>query len=41
MTNYTRLENIFLVANLNNDQHVALERATYYFESPSIATALE
>ena len=38
MTNYTRLENIFVVVNLNDDQHVALERAMYYFESPSIDT---
>jgi hypothetical protein len=31
MTNYTRLENIFVVVNLNDDQHVALERALIYF----------
>jgi universal stress protein E len=38
MTNYTRLENIFVVVNLNDDQHVALERALIYFKNPGIDT---
>lgn len=39
MSEYTELEKLFVVVNLNDDQHVALERALIYCNSPDINTA--